>query len=81
MLAIEIPSGFGRSGSEAKDMLSGETVVGGVELKDVGAELGDDASVAALLEKLEPHSSESSSAIVGAVPVAAIIAARRRAVG
>lgn len=54
-------------------MLSGETVVGGVELKD--AEFDKDMSVGVLLEKLDVHSSESSSAIVGAASVAAIVAA------
>jgi hypothetical protein len=54
-------------------MLSGETVVGGVELKD--AEFDEDMSVGVLLEKLDVHSSESSSAIIGAASVAAIVAA------
>jgi hypothetical protein len=46
-------------------MLSGETVVGGVELSE--AELVEDMSVGVLLEKLDPwRSSESSSAIAGA---------------
>jgi len=65
--------GLGRSGSEARDMLSGDTVVGGVELRDAGFD--KEASVGSLLVKLDPHSSESSSAIVGAACMAAIVAA------
>jgi NADPH-dependent curcumin reductase CurA len=77
MVDAVMVSGLGRrSGSDARDMLSGETVVGGVELRD--AEFDDDmSSVGVLLEKLDPHSSESISAmaIVGvACMVAAIIA-------
>ncbi len=56
-------------------MLSGDTVVGGVELKDVDAEFAMDTSVGVLLEKLDPHSSESSSAMVGGASTAAIVAA------
>jgi hypothetical protein len=63
-------SGLGASGSEARDMLSGETVVGGVELRD--AELDSDMSDTVLLAKLDPHRSESSSATVGGTSVAAI---------
>ena len=54
-------------------MLSGDMVVGGVELRD--AELDDEVSVESLLVKLDPHNSESSSAIVGAACVAAIVTA------
>jgi hypothetical protein len=53
-------------------MLSGETVVGGVELRD--AELDDDMSVGSLLVKLDSQSSEPSSVITGAAPMAAIVA-------
>ena len=58
-------------------MLSAEMVVGGVELKDVDAELDMDTSVGVLLEKLDPHSSESSSAMVGGASTAAIVATRQ----
>lgn len=71
MLDTTSLSGLGTSGSEASDMLSGETVVGGVELKDTAFE--EDASVG-VLEKLDSHSSEPRSAIAGPISTAAIAA-------
>jgi beta-galactosidase GanA len=75
MLDVVAISDFWWSGSEASDMLSADTVVGGVELMDV--EFDDDESVGSLLVKLDPHSSsESSSAIAGVgSSVAAIVVA------
>jgi hypothetical protein len=72
MLDAIVVSDLGWSGSEANDMLSADTVVGGVELIDVKFEEAE--SVASLLEKLDPQSnSESSSAIIGAASMAAIV--------
>jgi hypothetical protein len=75
MLDAAVLSGLGRSGSEARDMLSGETVVGGVELNE--AELDEDMSVGVLLEKLDPCRSSESSSAIGASWMAAIVAAAR----
>jgi hypothetical protein len=74
MLDAVAISDFGWSGSEASDMLSADTVVGGVELMDV--EFEEAESVGSLLVKLDPHSSsESSSAIIGVASMAAIVVA------
>jgi hypothetical protein len=72
MLDAAALKGLAASGSEARDMLSGEIVVGGVELRD--AELAEDLSDGVLLEKLDASSSSvSSSAIVGAASRVAMI--------
>ena len=72
-------SGLGMSWSEANDMLSGDTVVGGVGLSD--AQFDDDdmsgvsvVSVGVLLAKLDSSSSVPRSAIMGAAGMAAIVA-------
>jgi hypothetical protein len=77
MLEAATLSGLGTSGSEAKDMLSGETVVGGVELKDAAFEKIASVSVGVLLEKLDSHSNEPSSPIAAVgISMAAIVALR-----
>jgi hypothetical protein len=63
------------SGSEAIDMLSGDIVVGGVELINAEFDEDDMSSDGVALEKLDPRTSESNSAIVGAASMAASMAA------
>jgi hypothetical protein len=72
MLEAAMVSSLGMSGSEARDMLSGETVVGGVQLRD--AALEDDTSVG-VLEKLDSLSKAPRSAIAGAISTTAIAVA------
>ena len=71
-------SSFWHSSSEAREMLSGDAVVGGVEVSDalldeLEEELAS-VSVGVLLEKLASHGNGNGSAAAGAVSVVAMMA-------
>lgn len=72
-----VVSGLAMSGSEARDMLSGDAEVGGVELKDAGF---DEASVASVVvaEKLTSGVREARPAIVASVASMVVVAKQKR---